>query len=231
MIVTQSETSDDAVRKFDSSMESLRKLDLAQEYMELLTEVEYLRSTIISNPLPNCSCLHTVYSLEARRNFKKSPQNALQPYLRLQNLVNALKDAQPAAEDASPHLIDHIDKTARTLWKQMKDAFASDFESTLRKMQWPGKDVGLDGQLEQEWIDGVKKLLELQEPELKARDSQIAENIKGEEPLVLLPLEVMTKSLELRFKYHFEGDRPTNKLDKVYLNHETCTDSTLTATA
>ena len=44
MIVTQSETSDDAVRKFDSSMESLRKLDVAQGYMELLTEVESLRS-------------------------------------------------------------------------------------------------------------------------------------------------------------------------------------------
>ena len=44
MIVTHSETSDDAVRKFDSSMESLRKLDVAQEYMTLLTEVENLRS-------------------------------------------------------------------------------------------------------------------------------------------------------------------------------------------
>lgn len=36
-----------------------------------------------------------------------------------------------------------------------------------------------------------------------------------EEPLVLLPLEVMIKPLELRFQYHFAGDRPTNKLDKV----------------
>lgn len=44
MIVTQSETSDDAVRKFDSSMQSLRKLDVAQEYMTLLMEVENLRS-------------------------------------------------------------------------------------------------------------------------------------------------------------------------------------------
>lgn len=25
----------------------------------------------------------------------------------------------------------------------------------------------------------------------------------------------MIKPLELRFKYHFDGDRPTNKLDKV----------------
>lgn len=177
-------------------MESLQKLDVAKGYMELLAEVEKL-------------------SANARANFKKSPQAALKPYLRLQNLANALKQAQPAAEDAAPHLIDHVDRTARTLWQQMKNAFASDFETTLKKMQWPGKDVTLDGQLEQEWTDGVKKLLELQEPELNARDNQSAEATRREEPLVLLPLEVMAKSLELRFKYHFEGDRPTNRLDKV----------------
>ena len=97
----------------------------------------------------------------------------------------------------------------------MKDAFASEFEATLKKLQWPRNDVSLDGQLEREWTDGVKNLLELQEPELKARDSQATEIPEGEEALVLLPLEVMAKPLELRFKYHFEGDRPTNKLAKV----------------
>jgi len=194
--VTRSETSDDAVGKFDSGMKSLQKLDVAQGYVELLTEVENLSS-------------------EARRNFKKSPQAALQPYLRLQNLVNSLKEAQPAAEDAAPHLVDHVNRTAEALWKQMKSTFGSDFEKTLKKIQWPGKDVALEGELEQEWEDGVKKLLELQEPELKARDNQPAETANREEPLVLLPLEVMIRPLELRFKYHFEGDRPTNRLDKV----------------
>lgn len=173
---------------------------------------------MISKPWWNPFILTILCSTEARCNFKKSPQDALQPYLRLQNLVNALKDAQPAAEDAAPHLVDHVDRTVRTLWHQMKDAFASDFESTLKSMQWPGKDVTLNEQLEREWTDGAKKLLELQEPELKARDSQTVDTTKGEEPLVLLPLEVMAKPLELRFKYHFEGDRPTNKLDKVRLN-------------
>lgn len=43
-----------------------------------------------------------------------------------------------------------------------------------------------------------------------------SDNVKPhEEPLVLLPLEVMVKPLELHFQYHFAGDRPTNKLDKV----------------
>lgn len=31
----------------------------------------------------------------------------------------------------------------------------------------------------------------------------------------LLSLEALVKSLELRFRYHFEGDRQTNRIDKV----------------
>lgn len=46
----------------------------------------------------------------------------------------------------------------------MKDAFGGDFEKTLTKMKWPGKDITLAGALEEEWIEGVKRLLELQEP-------------------------------------------------------------------
>ena len=184
-------------------MENLRKLDVARGYIELLTEVENLSS-------------------EARRNFRISPKGALKPYLKLQNLVNALKEAQPAAEDAAPHLIDHVDETARTLWKQMKDTFASDFEATLKKMGWPRADISMDESLEQEWNEGVKKLLELQEPELKARDNQETKTYSVEERLVLLLLEVMARPLELRFKYHFEGDRPTNRLDKVSLPSHIC---------
>ena len=103
-------------------------------------------------------------SSDARRNFKVSPQAALNPYTRLQDLVAALREARPAAEDATPHLVDHVDSTARTLWKQMKDAFASEFEETLKKMKWPGKDVSMAGTLEEEWKAGVEKLLNLQEP-------------------------------------------------------------------
>lgn len=202
LIVTQSETSGDAVLKFDSSMERLRRLDIATGYIELLAEVDKL-------------------SLDASKNFKVSPQAALQPYLRLQNILVALKDAQPAAEDAAPHLIDHVDNAARTLWRNMKIAFASDFEETLKRIKWPTKDAILENKIKQEWIDGVEKLLDLQEPELKDRGTDSGATISQEEPLVLLPLEVMMKPLELRFKYHFDSDRPTNRPDKpeYFLSH------------
>ena len=90
----------------------------------------------------------------------------------------------------------------------MKQSFSSDLERTLKEMKWPTKDVALEDSIKSRWEDGVVRLLELQEPELKANDG-------SSDPVVLLPLEVMVKPLELRFKYHFEGKRPTNKIDKV----------------
>ncbi|KAL8807860.1 MAG: hypothetical protein Q9223_004225 [Gallowayella weberi] len=199
LIVTQSETSDDAIKRFDEDIKVLQRLDVATGYVELLAQVEDL-------------------STEARRNFKSSPQAALQPYLRLQRLANTLKEAQPAAEYAAPHLVDHVEKTAQSLWQQMKDSFAGDFEKILTKMKWPGKGVAIAGTLEQEWTQGVERLLDLQEPELNAQHDHVR---PSEEPLVLLPLQVMVKPLDLRFQYHFSGDRQTNKLDKpeYFLSH------------
>jgi RAD50-interacting protein 1 len=43
MIITSSETSDEAVQRFESSMDKLRRLDVANGYIELLKEVDVLR--------------------------------------------------------------------------------------------------------------------------------------------------------------------------------------------
>lgn len=115
----------------------------------------------------------------------------------------------------------------------MKDAFSLEFEETLAKIKWPRKEITMTSGFEQEWTIGIEKLLELQDPyiyhrlcyaleglrglfrELRARESQVDGNALQSGPLVLLPLEVMVKPLALRFHYHFDGDRPTNKIDKV----------------
>lgn len=43
MIITQSDTSDEAVAQFEARMEKLRRLDISKGYMELLNEVDRLR--------------------------------------------------------------------------------------------------------------------------------------------------------------------------------------------
>ncbi|KAI4290087.1 MAG: hypothetical protein L6R35_000633 [Caloplaca aegaea] len=139
-------------------------------------------------------------------------------YVELLAHVEYLREAQPAAEGAAPHLVDHVHQTALSLWRQLKNILASELEKLWTEMKWPGKSVTLAGKLKSQWTDGVERLLDLQEPQLNAQ----SDNVKPhEEPLVLLPLEVMVKPLELHFQYHFAGDRPTNKLDKpeYFLSH------------
>lgn len=48
--------------------------------------------------------------------------------------------------------------------------------------------------------------------ELQGRDVGAGKPV---EPPILFPLEAMVHPLELKFKYHFSGDKPTNRLDKV----------------
>ncbi|KAI9738259.1 MAG: hypothetical protein M1834_008757 [Cirrosporium novae-zelandiae] len=202
LIVTQSESSDNAVRRFRSSIEKLRRLEIARDYIELLKEIDNLRNT-------------------ARENVGSSPQVALQPYIRLQAISATLKEAQPAAEGAAPNLIYHVDQEARSLWLELKKSFGGDFERVLKKMKWPTKNLVFTPLIEQEWREGVERLLDLQEPEFQAKGDRIGSKLKSEDPFVLLPLEIMVQSLELGFKYHFESNRPTNRSDKpeYFLSH------------
>ncbi|OCL09950.1 hypothetical protein AOQ84DRAFT_254038, partial [Glonium stellatum] len=202
LIVTSSETSDEAVQRFESSMDKLRRLDIASGYMELLKEVDTL-------------------SKGAQSQLKKSNEAALQPYKELQTLVSRMIPLQDAAEGAAPHLLDHIVKTTQNLRRQIKDAFSADLEAILKKISWPKADVVFPNNLQDKWDVSVGKLLDLQMLELEAVENASASKTESKPPAVLFPLEVLVQPLEMRFRYHFEGDRPTNRLDKpeYFLSH------------
>lgn len=162
------------------------------------------------------------------------PQFALEPYARLKNIVSSLKAAQPAAEGAAPHLVDYVEKLAMGLREHMKQGFTSRLQKSLEQMKWPSKDLQFSEDLLAQWRSNVELLLGLQTPyglisfqnriwdillltstrDLQGRD--VSTEQPGLEPPILLPLEVMVHPLELRFKYHFSGDKPTNRLDKVW---------------
>ncbi|KAE8382602.1 TIP-1 family-domain-containing protein [Aspergillus bertholletiae] len=202
--LTGSDASDDAAKRFEASIEKLRRLELSKGYVSLLKEAEELR----------------IYSKEALTSIQSSPKSAIKSYTRLRAIVHSLKDAQPAAEGAAPHLVDYIGKLASALRDHMKTDFTKRLQGTLEQMKWPAKDLYLPDNLRAQWRDSVELLLDLQTPELYSRDASKEKPVK---PPVLLPLEVMVHPLELRFKYHFSGDRQTNRLDKpeYFLAHVT----------
>ena len=204
LIVTQSETSDEAVDKFEESMGNLRKLDVATGYVALLKEVDDLRSKCVSQ-------------------LGKSDEAALAPYKRLQHLMASLQPLQEAAEGAAPHLLDHIARQVHDLRQTIQNSFSSDFETTLKKMSWPKIMDTVPMAIQKEWSTNVGRLLNLQHQELEDREQRSGNLASDNEPPALLPLEVMVRPIEQRFIYHFSGNKPTNRLDKpeYFLSHTT----------
>ncbi|KAJ5235570.1 uncharacterized protein N7469_004738 [Penicillium citrinum] len=198
--ITQSETSDEAVHRLEKSIERFQRLELSKGYVELLKEAEEL-------------------SKEALTKIPSEPRNALKPYARLRSLVSSVKEAQPAAEGAAPHLVDYTEKLASALRQQLKKYFETQLQKTLESMKWPTRDLNITDALLDQWRQEAELLIDLQTPELPTRDALAAGSTI--QPPVLFPLEVMVHPLELRFKYHFSGDKPTNRLDKpeYFLSH------------
>ncbi|KAK3074537.1 hypothetical protein LTR53_002957 [Teratosphaeriaceae sp. CCFEE 6253] len=202
LLVTQSETSDEAVQSFEASMERLRKLDVAAGYVELLREADHLQA-------------------ECTAQLGKSDEAALEPYRRLQRLVTALQSLQETAESAAPHLIDHMARQVGGVRETIRKHFAEDLEKTLKKMHWPKTLETIPLALQPEWSTSVGRLLDLQRPELESLEQSTTNSTANFEPPALLPLEVMVQPLEQRFTYHFSGNKPTNRLDKpeYFLQH------------
>ncbi|KAL4786195.1 TIP-1 family-domain-containing protein [Aspergillus varians] len=199
--LTGTDASDEAAKRFEASIKKIRRLELSRGYVTLLKDAEEL-------------------SKEALRNIQSEPQAAIASYSRLRNIVELLNEAQPAAEGASPHLVDYVGQLASKLREHMKAEFTSRFRAILEQMKWPSKDLNFPEGLRHQWADNVELLIDLQIPELENHDSASHQNVQ---PPILFPLEAMVHPLELRFKYHFSGDKPTNRLDKpeYFLTHTT----------
>ncbi|KAF2267640.1 RINT-1 family protein-like protein [Lojkania enalia] len=204
LAVTASETSDDAVPRFEAVLDTLQRLDVANGYIQLLGEVDEL-------------------SKEAQSQLHRSNEAALEPYKQLRSLHTRLLCLQEDAEGAAPQLLYHVDKITQALRRQILDAFSADLEGVLKRIQWPTPKAVIPSHLQEEWNAAITKLLDLQMPELEGIEYSGKAGNKIKLPAVLFPFEVLVQPLEMRFRYHFEGDKPTNRIDRpeYFLSHIT----------
>lgn len=142
---TGADTSDDAVKSFEVSMQKLRRLDIATGYLEILQEVDQL-------------------SAQALADLKNSPRSSVAQYVRLSGIGAELKNAQPAAEGAAPHLVDHVEQESIRLGADLKKSFADALKRTLDTMTWPQRELNLSEQSISSFTNQVELLLDLQEP-------------------------------------------------------------------
>jgi hypothetical protein len=87
MIVTSSETPEEATRRLRGPLEKLRKLQLAERYIDMLEHIESLKDS-------------------ARGCLPQNPKEALKPYIQLKELAIQLQQLQePAVSLATRVLI------------------------------------------------------------------------------------------------------------------------------
>lgn len=133
------------------------------------------------------------------------PEGALVPYTKLQSLSQGLKIRHKATEEAAVHLVEYVESTVGGLWKDMKKRLSTELEEVLKQLEWPKEQVNMAGK-EKAFRQAFEKLFVLQGPELEQHKD-----------VVLVPFQVLVRPLALRFRYHFEGQRQTNRVDKVCL--------------
>lgn len=143
MIVTNSDTPEEASRRLQGPMKKLQQVELARAYVEMLKDVDDLTK-------------------EARSHLPGQPKTALKPYIRLKELSLRLAILQGPAEGAGDYLVEHVQNTTTRLWTDMKKIMTDEFESLLRKSHWPDNAPGLT----REWSDCFERLLDLQSPEI-----------------------------------------------------------------
>lgn len=122
-----------------------------------------------------------------------SDEAALGSYRRLQQLVTSLQPLQEAAEGAAPHLLDHIARQVQKLKGTIKKSFSDDLEKTLKKMNWPKATSAVPMALQDEWAKNVGRLLDLQRPDLEAREQNVLARPTTDDPPALFPLEVLVQ--------------------------------------
>ncbi|KAG2176539.1 hypothetical protein INT44_007202 [Umbelopsis vinacea] len=170
----------------------LTRLDNTRQYVKVLIIVDELSS-------------------RAKSLVKDDPQAALKPYSQLAKLTKVTKSSSPPG-CWTFYLFSNIPNLRK-------------FEDTLKALQWP---VPLKPPYNIQTKEYVKRfeqaffdLLLLQLPSRLTGLDESEEVADENSYHALVPIQIMLSALSLRFRFHFEGSRPTNRLDKPewYLNH------------
>ncbi|KAG9319676.1 hypothetical protein KVV02_005048 [Mortierella alpina] len=153
---------------------------------------------------------------ESRELLQTSTVQALVPYRSLVDLSNNVKQTV-ASQDTK--LERYLSASVEGLLQDFKAYLSRKFQASLDAIGWPKPIADLSTITTDKLDDfeaSFKEFLLLQEPTFGTLD-----RFSNKPYPPLLTTELMVAPLIMRFKFHFEGKRPTNRLDKPewYLTH------------
>ncbi|KIJ68701.1 hypothetical protein HYDPIDRAFT_173364 [Hydnomerulius pinastri MD-312] len=222
-------------------LESIRELASQRDNLE--DELAYLSHDLVSSLSPagedngptlleDIETMHrALKELESVRSYVAVVERALvlsgspisaastSAYESLQKFISEVTHACSAVEELgnsndSLHLISFLQKVRDRTWTDMKAVLFSTLISASENLKWPTAVDYLAASKEDRaaFESAFADLLRLQE---------IGESLQAQESEGLYPLQALVQPVALRFKYHFDGERETNRLDKPewYFTH------------
>ncbi|KXN81133.1 RAD50-interacting protein 1 [Leucoagaricus sp. SymC.cos] len=135
-------------------------------------------------------------------------------YQDLRKFVEKITNACVHVEDGSGqqklHIVDFLERVRDCTWADIKNALSTTLTTAAEKLGWPMNVnyAAASTSDRKAFEDAFVNLLKLQ-----AIGKDIG--VDTTEKSGLYSLQALVIPVSLRFKYHFEGTRPTNRLDKV----------------
>ncbi|KAI8390071.1 TIP-1 family-domain-containing protein [Blakeslea trispora] len=193
--ITANQTKADFFNELSLLENKLRTIDHAKSYIKALLLASELSS----------QALTLVQTL---------PEEAMTPYtqlIQLEQYIGQQAIQQPQYES----LYTQIGKMQQRLGQELEAVLVKNFKTALDDIGWPTQIKPPYGPQLLPKLDTFKAafrhLIQLQ----KSTEGQIQQDI------LLSPILLMLDGLSLRFRFHFEGSKPTNRADKPewYLAH------------
>ncbi|KAI0724222.1 RINT-1 family protein [Cerioporus squamosus] len=136
------------------------------------------------------------------------------------SVSSACSKVESVASQPDLHILAFLEGVVEQTWRDIKGVLSSTLLEAAEKLKWPMKvDYASVAPNERKAFENAfYNLLKLQSMGEKIRD---ASKRKASSREGLYPLQALVQAIALRFKYHFEGTRQTNRLDKPewYFTH------------
>ncbi|ORX50102.1 hypothetical protein DM01DRAFT_1325062 [Hesseltinella vesiculosa] len=188
-----------------------------QAYARLIHSLHDLdsRLSVIDSAISYIKALLVAMHLweQSMETVKSQPLEAVQRYLQLVKFVQLVTE-QEVVQHSWRDLGDYLRQCQQQLWTNLDLILRENFEAKLGDLKWPVP-------LQPPYGPDIKAKVDAFEYCFNALLLLGASDTKEEGTLTVTPLQIMLAAIALRFRFHFEGSKPTNRLDKPewYLKH------------
>ncbi|KAF8640664.1 hypothetical protein AX17_000321 [Amanita inopinata Kibby_2008] len=213
------------------SQELVSNLSFEEKRSTLLEDLETLHRNLkeLTSIRSYAQIIEYALSLsESARRQLEASASSLSPasvsvYHELQKFVSKVSALGSSCEDSGPeqhslHLISFLENLEIKTWTDMKAVLSNILLASSEKIGWPMpvNYIGVSLEDRNTFEKAFHNLLKFQSlgEKLQIKSSEMEKN-------GLYPLRALVQPLSLRFKYHFEGTRQTNRTDKPewYFTH------------